>query len=151
VWGSWVIVTHSSGVSRGIHHKSALMYIGLWKYTWLHDEIFFDSSLAFACLITCMLFFYFCDDHQFIDEQIREEIMVNREEMNPLHSLPGLDFLCWLGFSFRTMAYVLSGLWASFFENFVVISLCFILTSWYALITVRGCDSILGLLNWGVK
>jgi len=43
------------------------MYIGLWKYTWLHDDNLFGSSLLFACLIACMLFFYFCDDHQFID------------------------------------------------------------------------------------
>ena len=43
------------------------MYIGLWKYTWLHDENLFGSRLPFACLIACMLFFYFCDVHQFID------------------------------------------------------------------------------------
>jgi len=43
------------------------MYIGLWKYTWLHDENLFGFSLPFACLIACMLFFYFCDAHQFID------------------------------------------------------------------------------------
>ena len=92
----------SSGVSRGIHHKckhplnptgymypdessrvlvywfeshnmlGCCMYVGLWKYTWLHDENLFGSSLPFAHLIACMLFFYFCDDHQFIDGSICE-------------------------------------------------------------------------------
>ena len=50
------------------------MYIGLWKYTWLHDENLFGYSLPFACLIACMLFFYFCDNHQFIDWSICESI-----------------------------------------------------------------------------
>jgi len=43
------------------------MYIGLWKYTWLHDESIPDCMMKVYCLIACMLFFYFCDDHQFID------------------------------------------------------------------------------------
>jgi len=52
-----------------------------------------------------------------------------------------------IGLSFRAMAHVLSSLWASFFENFVVIPLCFILASWCALVTVRSCNCTPGLLN----
>jgi len=30
--------------------------------------IFVGSSLPFPCWLLCMLLFYLCDDHQFIDE-----------------------------------------------------------------------------------
>jgi len=98
--GDWFIVTlvtHSSGVSRGIHHKCKhplnptrlyvsgwvdrvlvywleghnmlgwCVYIGLWKYIWLHDKIFLTLAYPLLVWLPCMLFFYLCDDHQFID------------------------------------------------------------------------------------
>ena len=43
------------------------MYIGLWKYIWLHDEIFLALAYPLLVWLPCMLFFYLCDDHQFID------------------------------------------------------------------------------------
>jgi len=43
------------------------VYIGLWKYIWLHDEIFLALAYHLLVWLPCMLFFYLCDDHQFID------------------------------------------------------------------------------------
>jgi len=43
------------------------VYIGLWKYIWLHDEIFLALAYPLLVWLPCMLFFYLCDDHQFID------------------------------------------------------------------------------------
>ena len=76
------------------------------------------------------------------------ENRVNRGEMNPLHSLPGLDFLCCLGFSFRAMAHVWYGLWASFSKTLsLFLYVLFFLASWCALVTVPSCDCTPGLLN----
>jgi len=101
VWGIWFIitlVTHSSGVSTGIHHKCKhpLNPTGLYVFGWVEsslsvliwkvitclndvcildcesisdyiDEIFLALAYPFLVWMSCMLFFYFCDDHQFID------------------------------------------------------------------------------------
>jgi len=87
----------SSWVSRSIHHKckhplnptrlyvfgwvESSLSVLIWKVITCLDDVcildcgvyliawwnLFGSSLPFACLIICMLFFYLCDDHQFID------------------------------------------------------------------------------------
>jgi len=45
------------------------MYNWLWKSVWLNDNTIFFSARAYPLLVwlLCMWFFYFCDDHQFID------------------------------------------------------------------------------------
>jgi len=34
---------------------------------YLYDKLIHTLAYPFACLVACMWFFYFCDDHQFID------------------------------------------------------------------------------------
>jgi len=86
VWGNWFIVTlvtHSSGVSRGIHHKC--------KH---------PLNPTFACLVVLyvvLLLLRWSSIHWC--EQLREALEVNKEEMILLHSLPWLDFMFYWGFS----------------------------------------------------
>jgi len=44
------------------------MYIGLSKYIWLHDKIFLALAYPLPVWLLSMLFFYSCDDHQFMYE-----------------------------------------------------------------------------------
>jgi len=74
------------------------VYIGLWKYIWLHDEIF--SALAYPLLVwlPCMLFFYLCGDHQFIDGSTCERYSWSTGE-RWFRCIVYLDFTFYLGFS----------------------------------------------------
>jgi len=52
---------------EGLNMPVWCMYIGLWICIWLLWWNGFGSSLPLLVWLFCMLFFYFCDDHQFID------------------------------------------------------------------------------------
>jgi len=56
------------------------MHIGLWKYIWLYDKIFLALAYPLLVWLLCMLFFYLCDDHQFIDGSICERYSWSTEE-----------------------------------------------------------------------
>jgi len=75
------------------------MHIGLWKYIWLHDKIFLALAYPYFWL-PCMLFFYPCDDHQFIDGSRCERYSRSTgKRWFRSNSLPGLNFMFYLGFS----------------------------------------------------
>jgi len=138
VWGNWFIVTlvtHSSGVSRGIHHKckhplnltrlyvsgwvvSSLVYclrshdifgwhilLGLCNSMWLHDKLF--STLAYP-LFVWLLCVWFSLLAMIINLLMRELPMVIRVMEVPLLSL------CWdrsaFRVYFRAMTHVISTL-----------------------------------------
>jgi len=70
------------------------MYIGLWKYIWLHDKIFLAIAYPFTCLIALyVVLLPLRWSSIYWWEQMREVLEVNREGMVPLHSLPVLDFM----------------------------------------------------------
>ena len=113
--------------------------IAWWKSFWLKLTL-----CLFDCLYVVLLLLRWSSIYWW--EQMREEIVVNRGEMNPLHSLPGLNFLCWLGFLLGQWPMYCLAFRLFFFENCVVSPLCFILASWCALVTVQSCDCTPGLL-----
>jgi len=106
-------------------------------------------ALAYPLLVwfLFMLFFYFCDDHQFIEidgSRCERYSWSTRERW-----FRGIVYLGWT--SCDNWAFLL-GQWSMYcmafelyFENFVVIPLCFNLVSWCALVTVRSCDCTSGL------
>ena len=88
------------------------MYVGLWRYIWLHDKNLVGSSLPFACLIALyvvLLSLRWSSIYWW--EQMREVLAVNRGGMIPLHSLHGLDFNFLLGFSLGLWPMYLSVFW----------------------------------------
>ena len=82
---------------EGLNMHVWCMYNELWiciRLLWWNG---FGSSLPLLVWLCCMSFFYFCDDHQFIDESRCERYSRSTwKGLVPLHSLPGLDFMfCW--------------------------------------------------------
>jgi len=78
------------------------MYNRLWKCIWLLDKTIFGSSLPFCLLYVCLVWFFsFALSSTCWCEQMRGTPVTNREEMISLHSLPGLNFMFYLGFSLR--------------------------------------------------
>jgi len=64
----WVESSLSVLIWKDITCLGWCMYVGLRTYIWLHWWNLYGSSLP--CLLvwlSCMLFFYFCDDHQLVD------------------------------------------------------------------------------------
>jgi len=85
------------------------MFIGLWRYIWLHDKNLFGSSLPFACLIALyvvLLLLRWSSIYWW--EQMREVLVVNRGEMISPHSLHGLGFMFWMGLPLRLWPMYLS-------------------------------------------
>jgi len=80
------------------------MYIGLWKYIWLHDKTNFGSSLPFYFLLYVLWCGFLLQWSSICWCEQRWELPVIIKVMEvPLHSLLGLD-LGLLGLSFRAMA-----------------------------------------------
>jgi len=83
------------------------MYIGLWKYIWLHDKIFLALAYPFAYLIALYVVLLPFDDHQFIDGS-RCERYSRLTEKGWFHCTV---YLCWtsclFGLFFRVKARVL--------------------------------------------
>jgi len=88
------------------------MYVWLWRYIWLHDKNLFGSSLPFACLIALyVILLPLRWSSIYWWEQMWEVLVVNRGEMIPLHSLPGLDFIILMDFSLGLWSMYLSVIW----------------------------------------
>ena len=141
IWEGWVGMDSTFGYDSirflvywlgGYNMLGWCMYIGLWKYIWLHDEIFLALAYPLFVWLPCMLFFYLFDDHQFVDGNRCKRYMWSIGE----RWLRCIVYLGWTSCSyqifFRVMAHVLVCLLNSYLILLNFIS-CSFLASWCAL------------------